>query len=111
MASERIGCDDRCVFATSCVGRPARDCLAVVWWGHGSMYRSLRALAAVVVTALMLLGASFRESWASAEWSCTPAITTSTEAIRRSDGAIVGLDVSTQASASHPDGDRLVSVT
>src|SRR5687767_1832799 len=72
---------------------------------------SLRALAAVVVTAWVLFGASSRESWASTEPSCTPAITTSTQPIRRSDGAIVGLDVSTQASASHSDGDRLVSVT
>ena len=74
------------------------------------MDRSSRALAAVVVAALVLLGASFRDAWAGAEPECAPAITTATQAIRRADGAIVGLDVSTQATASHPTGDRLVSV-
>src|SRR6185369_13049129 len=34
-----------------------------------------------------------------------------TQAIRQSDGAIVGLDVTMQASASRPDGGQLTSIT
>src|SRR3954469_878332 len=75
------------------------------------MNRSVRALAAIAVTACVLLGVSFRESWASTEPLCAPAITTTTQAIRQSDGAIIGLDVWMQASASRPDGDRLTSIT
>ena len=74
------------------------------------MHRSTRALA-VVITSWVLFGVSFHDSWASAQPSCVPAITTTTQAIRRADGAIVGLDVLTQASASRPGGDLLVSVT
>src|SRR3954469_5007726 len=75
------------------------------------MNRSVRALAAIAVTACVLLGVSFRQSWASTEPSCAPAITTTSQAIRQSDGAIVGLDVTMQASAPRPDGDRLTSIT
>jgi hypothetical protein len=75
------------------------------------MYAITRTTGMLALVAGLLLGLSSSLTLAVNEPACTPAVTTTMQAIRRADGVIAGLDVTTQADAARPDGDRLVSVS
>ena len=75
------------------------------------MHSSIRTLVIAALVFGSLLGLLTDRSWASAEQACAPAVTTSTQAMRRADGAIVGFDVSTQANSTLDQDDSLTSVT
>ncbi|MGE3268391.1 MAG: hypothetical protein AB7P40_06565 [Chloroflexota bacterium] len=75
------------------------------------MHQLPRLLGTVAFVAVSLFGLAAQPSWANSTSDCDPAVTTSTDMVRRIDGAITDIDVRTQAATTSDGGNRLTAVT